>query len=60
MLSGLFDRFPRLTIVLGHMGENVPFHLWRTDHWFERRRASARTKLRPSEILKRNIAITTR
>ncbi len=59
MLSGIFDRFPKLTIVLGHMGENVPFHLWRTDHWFERRRAVYASKLRPSELFKRNIMITT-
>jgi len=59
MLSGVFDRFPKLTLVLGHMGENVPFHLWRTDHWYERRRASAVSKLRPSELFKRNILITT-
>ena len=59
MLSGVFDRFPRLTIVLGHMGENVPFHLWRSDHWYERRRASAASKLSPSEVFKRNFMITT-
>ena len=59
MLAGVFDRFPKLTVVLGHMGENVPFHLWRTDHWFERRRASYASKLLPSEIFKRNIMITT-
>ncbi len=59
MLSGVFDRFPKLTIVLGHMGENVPFHLWRSDHWFERRRATAASKLRPSEIFRRNFVITT-
>lgn len=30
--SGLFDEHPRLAIVLGHMGENIPFGLWRIDH----------------------------
>jgi 5-carboxyvanillate decarboxylase len=59
MLSGVFDRFPKLKIVLGHMGENIPFHLWRTDHWFERRRSSQRSSLLPSEIFKRNFMITT-
>jgi gamma-resorcylate decarboxylase len=28
--SGLFDRFPRLTIVLGHLGEMLPFAIHRT------------------------------
>lgn len=26
--SGVFDRFPNLQIILGHMGENIPFYLW--------------------------------
>lgn len=29
--SGLFDRFPELTVVIGHMGEFLPFNLWRLD-----------------------------
>lgn len=29
--SGVFDDFPNLKICLGHMGENIPFALWRTD-----------------------------
>jgi len=27
--SGLFDDFPKLKIVIGHLGEGVPFGLWR-------------------------------
>jgi gamma-resorcylate decarboxylase len=30
--SGLFDEHPKLSIVLGHMGEGIPFGLWRIDH----------------------------
>jgi 2,3-dihydroxybenzoate decarboxylase len=29
ILSGLFDEYPRLKIVLGHMGEGLPFYIWR-------------------------------
>jgi 2,3-dihydroxybenzoate decarboxylase len=29
--SGLFDELPRLKIVLGHLGEGIPVHLWRID-----------------------------
>jgi 5-carboxyvanillate decarboxylase len=29
ILSGLFDEYPRLKIILGHMGEGVPFHIGR-------------------------------
>ena len=30
--SGLFDEYPRLQIVLGHMGEGLPYSMWRIDH----------------------------
>jgi 2,3-dihydroxybenzoate decarboxylase len=32
MGSGLFDAYPRIQIILGHMGENLPFGMWRIDH----------------------------
>lgn len=32
MGSGLFDRHPDLTIILGHHGEGLPFLIWRVDH----------------------------
>lgn len=32
MASGLFDRHPGLKIVLGHLGEGLPFNIWRVDH----------------------------
>jgi len=60
--SGVFDEFPDLTIVLGHMGENIPWSLYRLD-WMHRnaRVALARPKLKmaPSEYFKRNFYITT-
>src|SRR5215470_7505878 len=30
--SGLFDRHPRLAIILGHLGEGLPYYLWRIDN----------------------------
>ena len=62
ILSGVFDRFPRLRIVLGHMGEALPFWLWRLDHMYKRRAADGRlkpTSLIPSEYFRRNFAVTT-
>jgi predicted TIM-barrel fold metal-dependent hydrolase len=38
MGSGLFDEHPSLQIVLGHMGEGIPYMLWRVDNrnaWVE-------------------------
>ena len=32
MGSGLFDAYPKLQIVLGHMGEGLPFSMWRVDN----------------------------
>jgi predicted TIM-barrel fold metal-dependent hydrolase len=31
VLSGLFEAYPRLKIILGHLGEGLPFSLWRID-----------------------------
>nr|PZN77983.1 MAG: hydrolase [Pseudomonadota bacterium] len=58
MLSGALDRFPKLKIVIGHMGEAIPFWLWRLDFMGapgERRP----NQLKPSEYFRRNFAITT-
>ncbi len=62
MLGGVFDRFPRLKICLGHMGEAVHFWLWRLDFMAERMQAGgrmAKLQLKPSEYFKRNFVITT-
>ena len=60
MLSGVLDRFPRLRIVLGHMGEALPFWLWRLDYMAPPgARADLRNQLKPSEYFSRNFAITT-
>jgi len=62
ILSGLFDRFPRLRIVIGHMGEGVPFWLWRIDYMHKVRVGQpgiTNLKLTPSEYFRRNFAITT-
>ena len=32
MASGLFDKHPKLRIVLGHMGEGLPYSMWRIDN----------------------------
>jgi predicted TIM-barrel fold metal-dependent hydrolase len=60
MLSGVLDRFPRLRIVLGHLGEALPFWLWRLDYMASPgSRAALRNNLKPSEYMQRNFSITT-
>jgi 2,3-dihydroxybenzoate decarboxylase len=49
MGSGLFDAHPRLTIILGHMGEGLPFSMWRIDN------RNAWTKAPPRYPAKRKI-----
>jgi gamma-resorcylate decarboxylase len=59
MSSGLFDRYPRLTIVLGHLGEGLPYSIWRVDHRLAKssRGMPARRKL--GEYLRSNFYLTT-
>jgi 2,3-dihydroxybenzoate decarboxylase len=60
IFSGLFKRFPRLKIILGHMGETLPFLLWRIDNRYELEvgRPLAPDE-RPSFFFRRNFIITT-
>ena len=40
MGSGVFDAYPNIQIILGHMGEGLPFSMWRIDNcnaWIENR-----------------------
>lgn len=60
MMSGTLDRFPKLKIVIGHMGEALPFWLWRLDFMAQPgSRAGRKNRLTPSEYMARNIWITT-
>jgi len=36
VLSGVFDKYPKLKIILGHFGETIPFLLWRIDSSLKR------------------------
>lgn len=53
-LGGVFDRFPDLHVVLGHMGEIVPYMLSRAGDWLNRNRT-----LRVQDAYARNIYVTT-
>lgn len=63
ILAGVFDRFPRLQIILGHMGEAIPFMLARIDGVLGGRTAldpaNVRTELSVAEYFARNFHITT-
>lgn len=62
IMSGLFDRHPRLRIALGHMGEGIPFWLQRIDNRYALQvKIGAVTPLKrmPSEYFLDNFVITT-
>lgn len=60
LFSGLFDRFPGVTIILGHMGETLPYFLWRIDSRYATSNNSAGLKKEiPSEYFRSNLIITT-
>jgi predicted TIM-barrel fold metal-dependent hydrolase len=61
MCSGLFDRYPSLQIILGHMGEGLPYSMWRIDNRNAWTKAPPRypAKKRIAEYFAQNFYITT-
>jgi 2,3-dihydroxybenzoate decarboxylase len=57
--SGLFDRHPDVNIILGHLGETLPFGIWRVQHMIERRGMCKHLKKPVSSYLADNFFITT-
>jgi 2,3-dihydroxybenzoate decarboxylase len=65
IVTGVFDRFPKLTVVVGHLGEALPFWMYRLDY-MHRAGVTARRyeRMKPiegkvSDYLRRNVYITT-
>jgi 5-carboxyvanillate decarboxylase len=65
VVSGVFDRFPKLQIVVGHLGEGLPYWLFRID-FMHRRMVTAnryenvkKLERQPSDYLKENFYVTT-
>jgi 2,3-dihydroxybenzoate decarboxylase len=62
--SGAFDRFEKLQIVLGHMGEALPFWMYRLDYMYAAGLKAKRYAFQPqlrgkvSDYLKNNFHIT--
>lgn len=60
VFSGTFDRYPGARLVLGHLGETLPYLLWRLDsRWEISNRGDMRLEMKPSDYFKRNIWMTT-
>jgi len=59
LFAGVFNRYPAARVILGHMGEGLPFQLWRFDsRWKIANRARELNK-QPSEYFGTNILVTT-
>lgn len=65
IVAGVFDRFPRLRLVVGHLGEALPFWLFRLDYMHAATLRSRRypqwkeLAARPSDYMRRNVWVTT-
>lgn len=57
--SGLFDKYPKLTLILGHLGENLPFTLHRTDRRIDWAPMGYPAKRRIGDYFRDNVYITT-
>jgi 2,3-dihydroxybenzoate decarboxylase len=56
VFGGHFDRFPRATLALGHLGEMMPYLLWRFDS--RARFYGVKLARRPSDYIRENIVMT--
>jgi 2,3-dihydroxybenzoate decarboxylase len=59
IFGGVFDRHPNAKLILGHMGEFLPFQLWRIDARYADLELERPLDRLPSEYFGRNITITT-
>lgn len=57
VLSGVFEKHPKLKVILGHLGESIPYQLWRLDAAFNRPGQGKSVAFR--EIFTANFWITT-
>jgi len=56
VLSGVLEKYPDVKILIGHLGEGLPFLLWRIDHALSR---PGNKPLNFREVFSRNFYITT-
>jgi len=59
MASGIFDTHPNLTAILGHLGEMLPYSIWRFDHRVTKRPRGIPARKTFTEYLRSNFYVTT-
>ncbi len=65
IISGVFDSFPKLKLVVGHLGEGIPYWLFRVDFFHRGIVSTGRypnckpLRMKPSDYMRRNVWVTT-
>lgn len=59
VMSGVFDRFPKLTMILGHLGEGIPFVLDRMNSHTQLTCREAGLKNDVAGYMRENVVVTT-
>ena len=59
MSSGLFDRNPNLQMILGHLGECIPFNIWRIDNIVAKAPRGIPCKRALGDYFRENVYVTT-
>jgi 2,3-dihydroxybenzoate decarboxylase len=63
IFSGVFDKYPGLKIILGHLGEGIPYWLWRIDNrWSKDKelvKSTVELKKNPIEYFRKNFHVST-
>jgi 2,3-dihydroxybenzoate decarboxylase len=59
MGSGLFDRVPGVRVILGHLGEGLPYSIWRLDHRLAQSPRGIPARRRMADYLRSNCYLTT-
>jgi gamma-resorcylate decarboxylase len=59
MASGIFDAHPSLTAILGHLGEMLPYNIWRFDHRVTKRPREIPARKTFTEYMRSNVYVTT-
>jgi 2,3-dihydroxybenzoate decarboxylase len=57
--SGIFDEYPNLRVCIGHLGENIPFGLWRIDARMRFSRRGYRGERPLGDYIREHFHITT-
>ena len=57
--SGIFDQYPEIQLVVGHLGERIPYDLWRVDHRIKKSPQGLPAKKTMREYMLSNVHLTT-